>query len=153
MKPSLLELVNEILQRIEEHPESSRNESGLRSWLTRKGYNQRDIEAAMKLMRPRLADAVPPASSGPGKIRLLSAFEEYKLSTDARNALARLELYELLDPMERELILDRLNQFEGEVGMDELDYLLSWLLYSTRDVESQQTIYNVFEGNAGDTLH
>ena len=32
--------------------------------------------------------------------------------------------------------------------MDDLDYLLGWVIYSTRDVESQQTIYNVFEGNS-----
>ncbi|MCC6143316.1 MAG: DUF494 family protein [Candidatus Hydrogenedentes bacterium] len=152
MKAPLNELVNEILQRLEEHPERAPSESGIRSWLVRQGYNQRDIDAAMRIMRPRFASARPLTSRGPAAVRQLSPYEEYKLAPEARDALARLELYELIDPFEREMILERLNQFDGEVGLEELDYLLSWLLYSTRDVETQQTIYNVFEGNR-DTLH
>jgi uncharacterized protein Smg (DUF494 family) len=79
-------------------------------------------------------------------VRLLSSYEEQRLTPEARNALARLDLYGLIEPHEREMILDRLNQFEGEVGLDELDYLLSWVVCSLRDVESQQTIYSVLEG-------
>ena len=66
--------------------------------------------------------------------------------------MARLELYELIEPYEREMILERVVQTEGTVTMDELEYLLSWILMGTRDVESQQTIFQVFEGGTG-TLH
>jgi hypothetical protein len=50
------------------------------------------------------------------------------------------------------MVLDYLNHYEGEVGLEELDYLLSWMVCSNRDVEFQQTFYNVFEGK-GDTVH
>ena len=147
MKTTLIELADVIIQRIEERPNAVPTEKGLRNWLSRLGYNKRDIDAVLKMVQPRF-DALRHAGlQGPGSVRHLSLYEEYKLAPEAREALARLEMYNLVDPFERELILDRLNQFEGEVGLEELDYLLSWLLYSMRDVESQQTLYNVFENN------
>ena len=76
----------------------------------------------------------------------LSSFEEFKFSTEARDAMVRLEQYGLIDAYEREMILDRLNHFEGEIGVDELDYLVSWVVCGNRDVESQQTIYSVLDG-------
>jgi len=38
------------------------------------------------------------------------------------------------------------------VDLDYLDYLLSWLMGATRDVETQQTIFSVFEGSE-DVIH
>ncbi len=153
MKAQLVELVGVILRRIEEQPGIPPSESRIRSWLVRQGYNKRDIDAAIKMVWGRIisAKAGPVAQRTPGAVRQLSNYEAQKLSREAREALARLDLYELMDPMEREMLLDRLGQFEDEVGMEDLDYLLSWILCSTRDVESQQTIFNVFEGNR--TLH
>ena len=152
MKQSVTELVNVILERMEQYPDVPATEKGIRSWLTGQGYNPRDIDAALRLVQPQMGRPNISATHGPVPVRMLSAFEEHKLTTEARDALVRLELYELIDPTERELILDRISQFDGPVGMDELDYLLSWILYSTRDVETQQTIYSVFEGNR-ETLH
>ncbi|HPO14656.1 MAG TPA: DUF494 family protein [Candidatus Hydrogenedentes bacterium] len=151
MKAQLVELVGVILRRIEEQPGIPPSESRMRSWLVRQGYNKRDIDAAIKMVWERIISASPVTRRIPGAVRQLSNYEAQKLSREAREALARLDLYELMDPMEREMLLDRLGQFEGEVGMEDLDYLLSWILCSTRDVESQQTIFNVFEGSR--TLH
>jgi uncharacterized protein Smg (DUF494 family) len=152
MKQTLLELVDVILRRIDEQPHNLPSESGIRAWLARLGYAKRDIDAAMKLVRPRFQGVPYVLEHGPGKLRQLSDFEAIKMSPEARNALVRLELYELLDPMEREAILERLDQFEGEVGLAELDYLVSWVLSGRRDYEYQQTVYNVLEGK-GETLH
>jgi uncharacterized protein Smg (DUF494 family) len=152
MKLPLIELVDEIIRRIQERPEAVPSEKGIRSWLARKGYGKREIDAAMKLVGPRVCSLTETAKQLPSTIRLLSVYEEYKLTTEARNALARLELYGMIDPYEREMILDYLNHFEGEVGLDELDYLLSWMVCSGRDVGFQQALYNVFEGKQ-DTLH
>ncbi|HNR33264.1 MAG TPA: DUF494 family protein [Candidatus Hydrogenedentes bacterium] len=147
MKTTLTELVDLIIERIKQHPDTAPTAHGLRSWLARQGYNKHDIEAVLKMVRPRFEALRHAGSCGPGAVRQLTAYEDYKLTPEARDALARLELYGLIEPYEREMLLDRLSQFEAEVGMDELDYLLSWLVYSSRDVESQQTIYDVFEGN------
>lgn len=152
MKQSLVELVDVILGRMQEEPHRLPSESGLKTWLVRQGYAKRDIEAAMKVVRPRFASIPHVQEHGPGRVRQLSAFERFKLAPEARDALVRLELYELLEPLEREMILERLDHFEGEVGLEELDYLVSWVVGGNRDVEHQQTIYKVLEGR-GDKLH
>jgi len=147
MKQTLDKLVTDILRHLEDHPEFALSENGIRSWLNGQGYKKRDIEAALKMLRPQVRAVPTITRKSPGAIRHLSAYEAYKLSPEARDALVRLELYELITPYEREMLLERLNQVEGEVGMDDLDYMLSWLLCTMRDVESQQTIYSVFEGS------
>ena len=154
MKHSVTDIVDVILRRLQEHPEALPSEKGLRSWLSRQGYNKREIDAAIKLVKPGFPSVPHPITptQTQSSVRLLSILEEYKLTPEARNALARLELYGLLDPYDREMILDYLNHFDGEVGLDELDYLLSWMVCSGRDVAYQQTLFDVFEGKK-DTKH
>jgi uncharacterized protein Smg (DUF494 family) len=152
MKQTLVKLVDAILKQMEDHPETAGTEKGIRAWLVRQGYSKGDIDAALRLVRPHF-EATRPAGEAPlGTIRAFSFDEEQRMTREARDALVRLELYGLIAPFERELILERLNHFEGEVGLAELDFLLSWAVCSTRDVESQQTIYNVLEGD-GQTFH
>lgn len=151
MKSSLVELVDVIVRRIQEHPDARPTEKGLRTWLRRQGYTKRDIDAALKLVG-RHFSVLPTDAGRATTVRMYSAYEEYKLSPQARQALTRLEVYGLLEPYEREMILDYANHFEGHVDIEELDYLLSWMVCSNRDVECQQTFYSVFEGK-GETLH
>ncbi len=146
MKPHLADLVDVILRRLEEHPDVSPSENGMRSWLAGQGYKKSDIDAAIKLVRPKFTALLRGQKRQPRTLRHLSNYETFKLSPEARSAIARLELYDLIEPYEREMILDRLGQFEGEVGLEDLDYLLSWVMSATRDIESQQTIFEVFEG-------
>jgi len=151
IKPSISELVGVILQRLEEYPDAPPTETKMRSWLVGQGYSKHDIDAAIRLIAPRFTGSEP-VHRQLGVIRHLSAYESYKLTPAARDALARLELYELIEPQEREVILERLGQFEGEVSVDDLEYLISWIICTSRDVETQQTIYAVFE-NSQDVLH
>jgi len=152
MKQLVTKLVDVILKRLEEQPEAVPTENGIRSWLTGQGYKKRDIDAAIKLVAPRFLSVSREDALSHVPVRTLSLLEEYKLLPEARDALARLDMYGLIDPYEREMILDRLNHFDGLVGLDELDYLLSWVVCGGRDVESQQTIFSVLEGDGG-TLH
>lgn len=152
MKQALTELIDVILQRLEEHPDAHPTEHGMRSWLVRQGYNKRDIDAAIRLVGAQLNEPATREDKALGSVRHLSAIEAYKLTPEARDALARLELYELIDPYERELILERVSQMDGMVSFEDLEYLLSWFLVGTRDVESQQTLFQVFEGRPV-TLH
>ena len=147
MKHSLRELVSIILERLQSHPDSASSETGLRTWLARQGFAKRDIDAAMKLVRPRVRAIQTELGHGPEALRCLTAYELYKLTPEARDAIARVERYGLLSPDERELILERLDHFEGEVGVEELDYLFSWLVSPARDVENQNLLYQVLEGN------
>ena len=152
MKTTLTTLVDEIIQILQEHPNSVPSESGIRQWLAGRGVSPLDIDAAMKLVQPRLKSMLSVVNSTPGTVRQLSSYESHKLSKEAHAALNRLELYELMDPFEREMILERLDQFEGEVGMTELVYLVNWVMCAHRDIEHQQIIINVLEGKT-ETLH
>lgn len=152
MKQSLIELVDVILRRIQEQPERAKSESGLRKWLAGQGYKKRDIDAAMKLVGARIAPDQMDHQSQPAPIRALAEIEFHKMTTEARDALSRLEFYGLISPQEREAILDNVIQFDGRIGLDELDYLLSYIVCGGRDFESQQTIYNVMEGQT-ETFH
>jgi len=160
MKNSLVELVDAIIRHIMERPDAPPSEKGLRSWLTRQGYAKRDIDAALKLAWSRCSKILEknaersPKEIGPScpSVRVLSIQEEYKLTPEARNALTRLELSGMISPYEREMILDYLGHFDGEVGLEEIDYLLSWMVCGGQDVESQQTLFNILEGK-GETRH
>ncbi|HNV22763.1 MAG TPA: DUF494 family protein [Candidatus Hydrogenedentes bacterium] len=152
MKESLIELVDVILKRIQEQPERARSESGLRKWLVGQGYKKRDIDAAMKLVGARIVPYNVIHQSQRAPVRALAEIEFHKMTPEARDALSRLEFYSLISPQERETILENVVQFDGRVGLDELDYLLSWIVCGNRDFESQQTIYSVMEGQA-DTFH
>ncbi|HOF39767.1 MAG TPA: DUF494 family protein [Candidatus Hydrogenedentes bacterium] len=152
MKESLIELVDVILKRIQEQPERAKSESGLRKWLAGQGYKKRDIDAAMKLVGARIIPRSLVCQSQAVPVRTLSEAEFHKMASEARDALSRLEYYGLISPQERETILENVVQFDGRVGLDELDYLLSWIVCGNRDFESQQTIYSVMEGQA-DSFH
>lgn len=152
MKPSLIKLIDVLLQRIEDNPDVTPSETGLRSWLGRKGYSARDIEAAMKMVGPHVEARLRETGRQSSSIRVLSANEDYKMSPEARDALVRLEMLGLIDGFEREALLDRLDHFEGEVGLQELEYLLACIVYANVDVGSQQIIESTVMGG-GPTYH
>jgi uncharacterized protein Smg (DUF494 family) len=147
MKQSISQLVNVILEKLAEQP-GTPNEGGIRTWLLRQGYAQRDIDVALKMVGRRAGVPAFNAKRAIGP-RHLSDYEALRLSPEAQAALLRLELYELIEPSEREAMLERMDQFEGQVGLTDLEYLLSWIVCPTRDVETQQTIYAVLDGKTG----
>jgi uncharacterized protein Smg (DUF494 family) len=152
MKQTLTQLVDTILAKIQEQPERFRSESGLRSWLTSQGYAARDIEAALQLVKPGSRALPVDTRQTPAALRHLSGYERMKLTPVAQAALQRLDLAGLIEPHEREAILDRLDHFEGEVDLGALEYLVSWVVCSTRDVEHQSVIYQLLDGRT-DRLH
>ena len=152
MKTSVVKAVHAVLRQMEETPGALATESKVRSWLARQGFNKRDIEAAIKLMSTRLAGSLSVESSGPRAIRQFAPFEYARLSADARSALMRLEMNDLIDPMEREMIIERLLHHEGDMDMEALDYLLSAVFGAMRNVEAQNAMFSTLEG-FGPTVH
>ncbi len=147
MKQAIHEIIDAIIEQVNHHPKGPSMESHLRNWLVDKGFNLSDVNTALLYMRQHLQKVNANHRYEPGLVRHLSAYESHKISNVAQTALARLEMYELIDPLERELLIERLLQMDCDTSIEELDILLAWLLYATRDVESQQTIYNVITQN------
>ncbi len=151
MKQNVRELVDVILRGLRDSSELLSSETGLRKWLSNKGYAKIDIDAAINLVRPRIESNLKVEELGPGLVRQLLPYEEFKMSLEAKHALTRLQLYSLLDPVEVELVLERLDHFEGTVGLSELEYLVSWVSGSTRDATAQSVLFDVLD-NKGDTI-
>lgn len=145
MKDIITELVDVILRKVQENPHHPPSPGGLRKWLRGQGYAQNDIDAAMRLAVSKATEANKRVDRmlPPGRVYTLA--EELKMSREAREALKRLELYTLIDAYEVEAILERMYQFDGEVGLEELDYLVNWVVCGARDVETQRTIYDVLD--------
>jgi len=153
MKDTVDKLVDMLMARLEEQ-DFSLSIRDAKRWLIERGFNADDVhEAAIRLLS-NLMDGKrsiyirehrqPP--------RHFSPFEEAKLSFGIREALSRLEATEMISAMERELLIERLLQADTENDMELLDYLLTTVISSHRNVETQNTLMNTFEG-LGPTYH
>jgi uncharacterized protein Smg (DUF494 family) len=144
MKQSVTKIVDKIIQKLQKSTKEVHSEAGLRSWLKKEGFPQKDVEAALSVIKPQLImrteNEVAP------QMRVLSPYESFFLSDEAKAALARLEIYGIIGSEEREIILERLDQFDGELDLAALEYLVSTYVCSGLDVAHQQMIYQVLDG-------
>jgi uncharacterized protein Smg (DUF494 family) len=144
MKRSITKIVDKIIRKIQESSREIPSEAGIRSWLTKEGYSTKDVEAAIKVVKPELN--MRSEQHVFSQMRVLSPYESLLMTPEARAALTRLEIYGIIGPQEREIILDRLDQFDGELDLDALEYMISTYVCSGLDVAHQQMIYQVLDG-------
>ena len=153
MKSTLLEAINAVLQRLEDFPRAPESEDAIRMWLAGQGFSRRDIDAAMRIVFPQGgAPSAPRGLSAAAPMRQLAQYEFSRLTPEARSALARLDMHGLIEPREREFLIERLMQMEGDLDLDALDFVLSTVFCTTRNAESQNTLLSTLEGY-GPTLH
>ena len=152
MKPSVVKVVNALLRRFQEAPEAVASENKMRHWLADQGYKQNDIEAAIKYFVPNFLQPKVREEVFPRAMRQFALYEHAKMTPEARSALARLDMHGLVEPREREFLIERLMQMEGDIDLDTLDFVLSTVFCTTRNAESQSTLLSTMEGY-GPTLH
>jgi uncharacterized protein Smg (DUF494 family) len=151
MKLSVAKLVNVILERMASSRGKLPTEKAMRTYLLRQGYNHRDIDSAIEIINSHLAQK-PVYSSQSPPVRQLAFYETTKVNSDVHQAMTRLELMGLLDPFEREVLLERFIHSDGQADMEALDFALSFVVGTARNAEAQQTMLTVFEGYSP-TLH
>jgi uncharacterized protein Smg (DUF494 family) len=151
MKTSVAELVNAILEQMDAANDKPPTEKTVRSRLIKKGYNRRDIDSAFKLINTHLTEK-PVMNEVMPSIRHLAFFESTKIQPDVHQAMTRLELMGLLEPYEREMLLERFIHSEGQADMEALDFALSYIIGTGRNAEFQQAMLSIFEGFSP-TLH
>jgi uncharacterized protein Smg (DUF494 family) len=144
MKQSITKIVDRIIQKLQESRREVPSEAGLRSWLRNEGYAPKDVEAAIRVIKPQLnsrsnSDALP-------QMRIYSPYESLFLTPEAKAALMRLEMYGIIGSQEREIILERVDQFDGELDLSALEYLVSTYVCSGLDDAHQQMIYQILDG-------
>ncbi|HDP34589.1 MAG TPA: DUF494 family protein [Candidatus Hydrogenedentes bacterium] len=145
MKISVAELVNVILEQMDDTTGKAPTEKAMRSRLIKQGYKRRDIDSAFKLINTHLAER-PVLQEAMPSLRHLAFFESAKVQSDVLQAMTRLELMGLLEPYEREMLLERFIHSEGQADMEALDFALSYVIGTGRNAEAQQVMLNVFEG-------
>ncbi len=145
MKATVAKLVSYILEHIADKHDKAPSEKAMRSLLARKGYKRRDIDVAFEVInnqlmdKPVLSDAMPP-------LRQLAFYENNKIQQDVHHAMTRLEMMGLIEPIEREMLLERFLHTDGPADMEALDFALSYIICTGHNVEVQQTMLTVFEG-------
>lgn len=144
MKPPITKLVDKIIRKLQESGTDLPSKAGIRTWLTKQGYASTDVEAAIDVLSENWTEPGP--TGAPVQTRVLSPYESYFLSREALSALTRLETYGMIGPSERELILDRLDQFDGEMDVAALEYLLTTQICPNYDIAHQQMLYQVLDG-------
>lgn len=145
MKPAITKLVDKIIRKLQESGGDAPSEAGLRIWLRREGHPAKDVDAALAVVRPELSPQ-PNQGVAPRSTRVLSPWEAYFLTPEARAALSRLEMYGVIGATEREMILERLDQYDGEVDMSTLEYMLTTQICPGLDVAHQEMVYQIFDG-------
>ena len=144
MKSSIIQLVDKIVQKLQEDTSDVPSKAGIRNWLCKQGYSAKDVEAAINEVKPQLAFWVEQGVQR--HTRVLSPYESFLLSPAVKSALTRLENYGLIGTHEREIMLERMEQFEGEIDLGALEYVLSTQICSGYDVAHQQIMYQVLDG-------
>lgn len=144
MKQSITKIVDKIIQKLQESSREVPSEAGLRTWLAKEGYSSKDVEVAMNVVMPQLTSRT--GHEVFPQMRILSPYESFFMSAEAKAALTRLEMYGIIGPQEREIVLERLDQFDGELDLAALEYLVTTYVCSGLDVAHQQMIYQVLDG-------
>ena len=143
------EIIAVIMNEVEQHPNKPHMEASLRSYLVRKGFKPEDVVFALYMLRNHIEESSTCTLTDPGAIRQFIPYEANKIrNPEVRSALARLELYKLISSLERELIIERLVQFDGEITFFELEFVVTWVIAGTRNVDAANTTFSVLHRDA-----
>ncbi len=105
----------------------------LQEELMQAGFHKEEIDKAFRWLDDLAAKAGTPALLNYGKpsIRIYSAQESLKLDADARGFLLFLEQNEILNPLARELVIERAVALETSfITVDELKWIVLLVLMS-----------------------
>lgn len=145
MKATVQNLVYMILLRLAASNGSLPLGEGLRAELEEAGYNGSDIEVAIEYVSDRVKDHQSFDPAFPAR-RHLNYFESLKINSDVLETLIKLEQMGLIEPIEREVLLEGFQQTDGRADLDELDFALSIMISPKRNNEAQNALMTVSDG-------
>ena len=145
MKTAVQNLVYMILLRMAASNGSLSLGDGLRLELEEAGYNGSDIEIAFEYVSGRIKDQQSYAPAFPSR-RQLNYFESLKINPDVLETLIKVEQMGLIEPIEREVLLEGCQHAVGQADLDDLDYALSVMIGPKRNNEAQNALMTVSDG-------
>jgi Smg protein len=132
MKETVLDVLMYLFESFvdgDDEPEPNRNE--LKEELEHAGFGDREIDRALDWLDG--LNATEAASSAPCStaIRLFSDSEQERLDATARGYLLHLEHIGILQPVQRELVIDRLLALDhDEIDVEQTKWVVMMVLFS-----------------------
>ena len=139
-------------QDFEQQPEP--DQSVLRDELLQAGFGELEVDHALDWLEGLGARQDEPFTTAPAErsVRLFNAFEMTRLDSQCRGYILYLEQIGILNPIQRELVVDRLVALgPGDIDVEQVKWVVLMVLFSQ---PGQETAFArmedlVFEENTG----
>jgi Smg protein len=145
MKETVLDVLMYLFESFvdgDDDPEPNRNE--LKEELERAGFGDRQIERALDWLDALNTTEVERTAPRSAAMRIFDAAETEKLDAHARGYLLHLEQIGILEPSQRELVIDRLLALDNEeIDVEQTKWVVMMVLFSQ---PGQQDAYAQMEG-------
>ena len=132
MKETVLDVLMYLFESFvdgDDDPEPNRNE--LKEELERAGFGDRQIERALDWLDALNTTEVERTAPRSAAMRIFDAAETEKLDAHARGYLLHLEQIGILEPSQRELVIDRLLALDNEeIDVEQTKWVVMMVLFS-----------------------
>jgi Smg protein len=159
MKENVLDILMYLFENyISDEVELEPDEESLRSELISAGFRGNEIEKAFDWLEDLATmqeDPMREVQVGTQSLRIYTAPEMERLDSDGRGFLLFLEQLGVLDPISRELVIDRIMALEAEeIDLDQLKWVVLMVLFNLPGQEAayawmEDLVFNEMPG----TLH
>jgi Smg protein len=138
MKESVLDVLMYLFDSfVDGEDESEPNRGELHSELERAGFHDREIERALDWLDGLNVSGNPGNAPQDTAFRVYDADEQEHLSAGARGYLLHLEQIGILQPMQREVVIDRLVALDhDEIDVEQTKWVVMMVLFSQPGHES-----------------
>jgi len=124
----------------EDMEEEETDQDTLFSELEAAGFDSREIQKAFQWLED-LADGGRNVEASPvpgGSFRIFSSLESERLSSECRGFLIYIEQIGILDPLQRERVIDRIMALESaSVDLDQVKWIVLMLLFNQPGQEEE----------------
>ena len=132
MKETVLDVLMYLFETFvdsDDEPEPNRNE--LKEELARAGFGDREIDRALDWLDSLNATEVTSTAPQSAAMRVFDAAEQERLDARARGYLLHLEQIGILQPQQRDLVIDRLLALDNdEIDVEQTKWVVMMVLFS-----------------------
>jgi len=156
MKEDVLDVLMYLFENyMDEGPEFDPDQEALMAELSQAGFPHGEINKAFSWLEglsTLRAQGAPIAAAKTNAIRVYSPEEQTKLSLEARGFLSFLEQSAVLDPLTRELVIDRVMALESEeIDLEQLKWVILMVLFNQPGQENayawmEDLVFNEMQG-------
>ena len=136
MKENVIDILMYLFEHCVDYEQGGMpDEEALRDHLDHAGFQHNDIDKAFAwlegLAQAREFAEQSTCSQSQRAIRILTVDEQYKLDSECRGFLLFLEQSGILDPISRELVIDRAMALEtSEIDLNQLKWIVLMVLFN-----------------------